>query len=153
MLARQGLDGLIESARLRRPPLHLARGDILLAAGLQQLQLAPDKAARLNQVLLDMLPLASEFERAGLAHAAAELAVYRCDGQQYDKALAFIEPASALHYEIWRARFKGTLTGLPQRIREEAIAEDTRHVRQVLTAYRLILEQGYCTSEQTVMPD
>lgn len=147
ILAKEGVDGLIAKARAKQAPLHFGRSDILLSAGKRLLAERPGDAARLNAALIDLSASASDFERPELAHAAAELAMVRCDMQTYERAMARVLTSQNLRYAFWRARIKGDLSDLLSRVRNEADETDTRHVRQVLDGYRAISEYGYCTGK------
>lgn len=144
VLSAHGVDGLIDRALRKQAPLNFARGDALLAAGKQLIETDANGAKRLNQTLLDMVSTASSFEAPELAHAASELAMYRCDLVMFDRALARTHAPDNLRYAFWRARMTGDALSLRRRIRDEADDQDTRHVRQVLGGYRAILELGYC---------
>ncbi|MCF6329081.1 MAG: hypothetical protein L3J02_04700 [Henriciella sp.] len=144
VLEPYGVDGLIKFAREKREPLHYGRSDILLAAGKRLLQEEPEQAKRLNTALFDLIGSASDFEKPELANAAAELAMYRCDVERFDRATALTLAPNNLRYAFWRARMTGDGGALADRIRAEADEEDTRHVRQVLDGYRAIVELGYC---------
>lgn len=144
ILNKSGVDGLIRSARDKQGDVSIGRADALLAAGKKLQTSAPDDAAKINQAMLDMTISASSFEKPVLAHAAAELAMVRCDAARFDRALLVTDAPSNLRYAFWRARINGDATKLLNRVRDEATDEDTRHVRQVLSGYRSILELGYC---------
>ncbi len=144
VLGTYGVDGLIRFAREKREPLHYGRGDILLAAGKRLLKDEPEQAKRLNTALFDLAGTASDFEKPELANAAAELAMYRCDVERFDRATALTLAPNNMRYAFWRARMTGNGGALADRIRAEADEADTRHVRQVLDGYRAIVELGYC---------
>ena len=144
ILATSGVDGLIRFAKEKRAPLHYGRSDALLSAGKRMVAERPDAATRLNDALFDLAATASDFEKPDLANAAAELAMHRCDLVRFDRAAAMTLAPNNLRYAFWRARMTGNAGGLASRVRAEADAEDTRHVRQVLDGYRAIVELGYC---------
>lgn len=144
IVAEYGIAGLIDRSEKRAPPLHFGRSDALHSAGLHYLLSRPDSAARLNTALIELIADASDFEKPSLASAAAHLAVRRCDRTTFETAIQHVDAADSLQYAFWRARFDQDLTALPTRIRDDAIDDDTRHVRQVLDGYRLILEHGFC---------
>ena len=144
VLGSYGVDGLIKFAKEKREPLHYGRGDILLAAGKRLLEDEPEQAKRLNTALFELAGTASDFEKPELANAAAELAMYRCDVEGFDRATALTLAPNNLRYAFWRARMTGNIGALAGRIAAEADEEDTRHVRQVLDGYRAIIELGYC---------
>ena len=153
ILQQSGVAGLIAKAKGREAPLHFGRGDVLLAAGKHLVQTQPDSAARLNQALLSLLLSASDFEQPMLADAAAELAVHRCHSADFEEAMQFVDTPQNFRYTFWRARLSGNLGELPRQIRAQAIEEDTRHVRQVLEGYQLILGQGFCPTAILQMAD
>ena len=79
ILVTGGVEDLISLAERRADPLNFGRADVLLSAG-KRLHLSDEAAARsVNQAMLKMLSGASSFEKPNLAHAAAELAMARCD--------------------------------------------------------------------------
>ena len=139
-----GVDGLIKFAKEKRAPLALGRGDTLLAAGKRLAHDQPAQAEKLNVALMDLAATASSFEAPDLASAAAELAMYRCDLEMFDRAAARTHAPGNMRYAFWRARMTGNGGQLRQRIVQDADAQDTRHVRQVFDGYRSIVELGYC---------
>ena len=145
VLRAEGVEGLISKARHKQAPLDFARGDALLAAGKYLADTDGEGAARLNEALLDLAATASDFEGPDLAHAASELAMYRCDLATFDRARSRTHAPNSLRFAIWRARITGDVLALRSRIRDEADDTDTRHVRQVLGGYRAILELDYCS--------
>lgn len=151
ILASYGVEGLIDRAQKRAAPLSFGRADALLAAGKHYQASDPAKAARLNQVLLDMIGPASKFERPLLAHAAAELAMTRCDSDLLERAVARTDAPRNLRYAFWRARIQGDSLGLLGRIRAIDSIEDTRDIRRILDGYRAILELGYCPSDKSAI--
>lgn len=144
ILKQSGVDGLIRKAQEKQGDVSISRADALLAAGRKLRTTAPIDAEKINQAMLDMTASASSFEKPVLAHAAAELAMVRCDEKRFDKALLLTDAPSNLRYAFWRARINGNAISLLNRVRGEASEDDTRHVRQVLSGYRSILELGYC---------
>lgn len=144
VIGEYGVDGLIRFAKEKRAPMNFGRGDSLLAAGKRLAKDQPAQAKRLNTALLDLIRSASAFEAPELAHAAAELAMHRCDLQMFDKATALTNAPNNMRYAFWRTRMTGNSAGLHGRVLADADAEDTRHVRQVLDGYRAIVDLGYC---------
>jgi len=144
LIAADGIDGLIETARAKRAPLSYGRSDALLAAGKHYLGKDAAVAKRLNDELMSLARGASDFEKSALAHAAAELAMQRCDGATLSAATAMTDAPTNLRYDFWRTRVNGGADSLVSRITDEADDEDTRHVRQALDGYRAIQELGYC---------
>ena len=151
LLNAHGVEGLIDLARQRAAPLSFGRADVLLSAGKHYRQSEPEKAARLNQALLDMMQSASKFEKPSLAHAAAELAMTRCDGDLLARAVALTDAPRNLRYAFWRARVEGNSLSLLSRIRAIDNIEDTRDIRRILDGYRAILELGYCPSDKSAI--
>lgn len=144
ILDAKGVDGLIAIARARQAPLSFGRADALLSAGRHLQQSAPEAGERLNEALLDLSRAASDFEKPNLAHAAAELAMVRCDMSRLTQALAMTDAPQNLRYAFWRARIAGDRGDLLSRVRGLDNDQDTREVRRVLGGYRAILELGYC---------
>lgn len=144
IIQQRGIDVLIEIASQRRDPLSFGRGDVLLSAGKHYVSTDPIIATRLNDVLLDLSTQASAFERPSLAHAAAELAMVRCDADRLSRAISRTDAPSSLRYAFWRARLSGGVRDLFDKVRAVNNDEDTRYVRRVLDGYRAILEFGYC---------
>ena len=144
ILDSKGVDGLIAIARARQAPLSFGRADALLSAGRRLHANAPDAAMRLNDALLELSRAASDFEQPNLAHAAAELAMVRCDMPRLTQALAMTDAPQNLRYAVWRARITGDRGDLLDRVRHLDNDQDTRDVRRVLGGYRAILELGYC---------
>lgn len=144
LLRAGGTDALIRIAKDRAEPLNFGRADALLSAGVRLREDDPEGAAALNQALLEITRAASSFEKPNLAHAAAELAMARCDSATFEKALLYTDAPGNLRYAIWRARIGGHVTDLLGRIRNIDTDEDTREVRRVLEGYRAIQEFGYC---------
>ncbi len=148
VIGSYGVDGLIRFAREKRAPLHYGRGDALLAAGKRMVPDNPEAAKRLNEALFELAGSASDFEQPDLANAAAELAMYRCDLANFDRAAALTRAPDNLRYAFWRTRMSGDAGALAGRVRAEADDVDTRHVRQVLDGYRAIVELGYCPAAE-----
>jgi len=141
-----GTDRLIMIARNRAEPLNFGRADALLSAGKKLRTTDPKGARALNSALLDLARSASSFEKPSLAHAAAELAMARCDRDLFEKALLYTDAPGNLRYAIWRTRFNDSVLSLLDRIRAIESDEDTRDVRRVLEGYRAIQDYGYCTA-------
>jgi len=144
ILAARGVSGLINDARKPQSSGLFAPADALLSAAKHLLPDAPDNAAKINAALLELIPSASAFEKPAFAHAAAELAMVRCDLSLFDRAARLTDAPKSLRYSMWRARISGNALSLLDRIRSDADEEDTRHVRQVLDGYREIATRGYC---------
>ncbi|MDJ0920286.1 MAG: hypothetical protein QNI84_04105 [Henriciella sp.] len=144
VLQQEGLEGLLTAARAKRAPLNFGRAEILLAAGQHFVSTEPAKARRVNEALASLARSASGFEQPSLAHAALELAMYRCDQAMFQQVLSLTDNPDSLRYAFWSARLSGGVGRLLDRVRSEADDEDTRHVRQALDGYRAILEHGYC---------
>ncbi|MCR9268906.1 MAG: hypothetical protein NXH72_02840 [Hyphomonadaceae bacterium] len=149
LLEAEGVDGLIARAEQRAAPLSFGRTDVLLAAGKHYRISEPDKALRLNRAMLQMMRSASKFERPNLAHAAAELAMARCDAGALSEAMAATDAPDNLRYAFWRARIDGKGQALLPRVRAIDTEDDTREVRRVLDGYRAILEYGYCPARKS----
>ncbi len=148
ILKEGGLEALIERARARQAPLHFGRADVLLSAGKRLYDEEPEQAKHLNTVLLDLAQTASDFEASSLAHAAAELAMVRCDLELLEQSIGRTDAPNNLRYAFWRARIVGDSLALLPRVRAIDSDEDTREVRRVLDGYRAILEFGYCTAAE-----
>ncbi|MEL7113041.1 MAG: hypothetical protein AAGK93_08905 [Pseudomonadota bacterium] len=149
LLEAEGVEGLIARAEARAAPLSFGRADVLLAAGKHFRSSNPAAALRLNQALLSISNSASKFERPSLAHAAAELAMARCDRALLDQAIARTDAPRSIRYAFWQARIAGNGMSLLPRVRDIDMDEDTREVRRVLDGYRAILEYGYCPIVKT----
>ncbi|MEL6827773.1 MAG: hypothetical protein AAFN91_16110 [Pseudomonadota bacterium] len=144
ILRSGGVEQLISVARSRQVPLSFGRSDALLSAGKRLYATEPAAAERLNDVLLELSRGASAFETPILAHAAAELAMTRCDMARMRQAVARTDAPQNLRYALWRTRITGNWGDLLNQIRSIENDEDTRDVRRVLAGYRAILELGYC---------
>jgi len=144
-----GVEGLIEAATRRVPPLNFGRADALLSSGRHFLHSDPDSARTLNEALFELTNTASKFERPSLAHAAAELAMMRCDRDGFERAIAQTDAPRNLRYAFWRGRISGQILDLLDQVRNIENDRDTREVRRVLDGYRAILEHGYCTSSKS----
>ena len=153
IIRARGVDGLIETAVQRRAPLNFGRADALLSAGIRYHVDDRDAAKRLNTALLSMAQSASAFEKPNLAHAAAELAMVRCDLDLFSQAVSLTDAPQNLRYAFWRARVSGGSTELLGRVREIDDDQDTREVRRVLDGYRAIQEFGYCVQSQSSIGD
>lgn len=141
-----GIVALIERAKQRAAPLNVGRTDALLSAGKHYSVTDPRKAQQLNETLLDLTRNASEFEKPVLSHAAAELAMIRCDQELFGKSEMHTTAPGNLRYAFWRARMSGNAASLVERVRAIEIEDDTREVRRVLEGYRAVLEFGYCSN-------
>lgn len=153
IIQAQGVDGLIETANQRRAPLNFGRADALLSAGIHYRTDDPVAAKRLNQALFDLAQSASAFEKPNLAHAAAELAMARCDMDLLSRAVSLTDAPRNLRYEFWRARISGGIEALLSRVRNIDNDRDTREVRRVLDGYRAIQEFGYCVPSESSIGD
>lgn len=153
IIRAQGVNGLIETALQRRAPLNFGRADALLSAGIRYRVDDPDAAKRLNLALLSMAQSASTFEKPNLAHAAAELAMARCDMDLLSQAVSLTDAPQNLRYAFWQARISGSSAALLSRVRQIDNDQDTREVRRVLDGYRAIQEFGYCVQSQTSIGD
>ncbi len=153
ILKRSGIDGLLAEVSRSNSPLGVGRADALLAAGRHFAETNPNAAGRLFEALFGLIKPASKFERPSLAHAAAELAMIRCDAEALDKSLAYTDAPRNLRYAFWRARIEGNGIELLTRIRNIDNDQDTRDVRRVLDGYRAILELGYCNSSKSEIGD
>lgn len=149
ILQQGGVRALIETANRRAEPLSFGRADALLAAGKHLTKERPDEARQINQALLDLTRSASKFERVILAHAAAELAMTRCDPDLFDQAERATTAPGNLRYAFWRARMSGSVSHLLTRVRAIDNDDDTREVRRVLEGYRAIQELGYCSAPKS----
>jgi hypothetical protein len=153
LLASGGVDDLITRAEQRQPPLSFGRSDVLLSAGKHYRRSDTAIALRLNQALMSLLRSASAFERPSVAHAAAELAMARCDADLLAEAIAQTDAPNNIRYAFWRARITGDGRSLLSKVRAIDSDEDTREVRRVLDGYRAILEMGYCPTVKTEIGD
>lgn len=148
LLMAGGTAHLIAVARDRAEPLNFGRADALLSAGKRLMAEDSVGAEALNDALLSLARSSSAFEKPSLAHAAAELAMARCDRERFETALLYTDAPGNLRYAIWRARIKGDILPLLPRIRAIESDEDTREVRRVLEGYRAIQEMGYCDARK-----
>lgn len=153
IIRAQGVEGLIEVAINRQDPLNFGRTDALLSAGIRLRDEDPAGALRLNEALLSLTVSASSFEKPNLAHAAAELAMARCDMELLTRAIALTDAPQNLRYAFWRARISGETQKLLSRVRSIDNDQDTRDVRRVLDGYRATLELGYCVQSQSSIGD
>ena len=153
IIRAQGVDGLIEIANQRQTPLNFGRADALLSAGIQLRNEDPGGALRLNQALLSLARSASDFEKPNLAHAAAELAMARCDMDLLTRAVTLTDAPDNLRYAFWRARISGGSTALLTRVRNIDNDRDTRDVRRVLDGFRATQEFGYCVQSESSIGD
>lgn len=148
LLSAGGTARLIQVAKDRAEPLNFGRADALLSAGKRLMTTDLAGAEALNEALLDLTRSASAFEKPNLAHAAAELAMARCDRTRFEKALLYTDAPGNLRYTIWRKRIDGTMLDLLPQIRAIDSDQDTREVRRVLEGYRAIQEFGYCDARK-----
>ena len=149
VVAESGWDGFEQRARTGAVPFNTGRPEIM-AAGVR---LAPDAAIkrRLTQAMFDLAQtkhtrggMGDDFEKSDFGHALAELSMQACDLAGFDRAVAMTAAPDSLRYALWRARITGHAGALAARIRNEASADDTRHVRGALEGYAPIVSLGYC---------
>lgn len=151
ILAAGGLDSLILLAETRADPLNFGRADVLLAAG-KYLHMSDEAAAlKVNQAMLKMLANASDFEKPNLAHAAAELAMARCDADLFQRARRSTDAPDNMRYAFWEARIGGDSRHLVDAVRAIDNEDDTRDIRRVLDGYRAVLEYGYCAQPKSAI--
>ena len=151
ILTRGGVGSLLSLAEKRADPLNFGRADVLLSAG-KRLHLTDEAASkRINTAMLTMLGQASKFEKPNLAHAAAELAMARCDADLLEQALRSTDAPDNLRYAFWKARTEGDAKTLLGRVRAIKTEDDTRDIRRVLDGFRAILEHGYCHQQKSVI--
>mgnify|MGYP003630657886 FL=1 len=144
-----GWDGFEQRARTGAVPFNTGRPEIM-AAGVR---LAPDAATRqrLTRAMFDLAQtkhtrggMGDDFEKADFGHALAELSMLACDLNGFDRAVAMTAAPDSLRYALWRTRITGHAGALASRIRKEASADDTRHVRGALEGYAPVASLGYC---------
>jgi hypothetical protein len=144
-----GFDGFLSRARTGAAPFNIGRPEIM-AAGID---LAPDEAARARLVaaMFDLARskatrggMGDDFEKGDFGHALAEASMRRCNLADFDRATALTPVPDNLRYALWRGRITGKAAALATRIRAEADASDTRHVRNALEGLAPILALGYC---------
>ena len=151
ILADGGVESLLTLAERRADPLNFGRADVLLSAGKRLHATDAAAALRINSAMMGMLGSASKFERPNLAHAAAELAMARCDAALLQQALRSTDAPDNLRYAFWKARIHGDATSLLSRVRSIRNEDDTRDIRRVLDGYRAILEHGYCDGQKSLI--
>ena len=151
ILAKGGVDSLLSLAEQRADPLNFGRADVLLSAGKRLHRTNTAAAQKINSAMLSMLGSSSKFERPNLAHAAAELAMARCDAALLQQALRSTDAPDNLRYAFWKARINGDATSLLSRVRSIRNEDDTRDIRRVLDGYRAILEHGYCDGQKSLI--
>ena len=132
ILARGGVSALLSLAEQRADPLNFGRADVLLSAG-KRLHLTDEAAAEtINAAMLTMMGKASTFEKPNLAHAAAELAMARCDAGRLEQALRSTDAPDNLRYAFWRARIEGDAKTLLSEVRaietEDVVGTVALHV-------------------------
>ena len=149
VVAESGWSGFEQRARAGAAPFNIGRPEIM-AAGVR---LATDAATqrRLIDAMFELAQtkvtrggLGDDFEKRDFGHALAELSMQRCDLASFDRAVALTAAPDSLRYALWRARITGNAGQLAARIRSEADADDTRHVRNALEGYGPIAALGYC---------
>ena len=148
-LAEGDWDAFLRDARSGGRPFNIGRPEIMAAGA----RLAPNETVR-RRVIETMYELAGPrqrasgldraFEQADFGYALAELAMEACDLAEFDRAVALTADPDSLRYELWRHRITGNAGVLASRIRREADADDTHHVRTALEGYGAILQRGYC---------
>lgn len=149
-LADGGWDQFLQRARMGARPFNVGRPEVMAAGA----RLAPDAATRkrITDAMFDLAGPPSvrrdgfdrDFEQADFGHALTELAMESCDLPMFDRAVTLTAAPELLRYALWRGRITGGAAALVPRIRDEADADDTRHVRNALEGYAPILERGYC---------
>jgi hypothetical protein len=149
ILKAEGVDALLSLAKRRADPLNFGRADVLLSAGTHYQTTAPKTARQINQAMLEMMVTASSFEKPNLAHAAAELAMVRCDAELLENALRSTDAPDNLRYAFWRARISGKVMPILSEVRAIKNEDDTREIRRVLDGFRAILEHGYCVQQKS----
>ncbi|MFN3213443.1 MAG: hypothetical protein ACE37M_10080 [Henriciella sp.] len=149
ILEAKGVDALLSLAKRRADPLNFGRADVLLSAGTHYQSTKPKTALQINQAMLEMMATASSFEKPNLAHAAAELAMVRCDADLMQDALRSTDAPDNLRYAFWRSRISGNAMRLVSEVRAIKNEDDTRDIRRVLDGYRAILEHGYCDQQKS----
>lgn len=144
-----GWGGFLSRARTSAPPFNAGRPEIM-AAGVK---LAPDDATagRVMEAMFDLAKpkttrggLGDTYEMSDFGHVLAELSVQQCDLTQFDRAVALTNAPESLRYALWRTRIAGDAEALVSRIRDEAIEDDTRHVRSALEGVTPLVRDGYC---------
>ena len=148
-LAAGDWDEFLRDARAGARPFNIGRPEIMAEGA----QLAPTASIR-RRVVEAMFDLAGprqqasgldrSFEQADFGYVLAELSMQTCDLAQFDRAVALTADPDSLRYALWRRRMTGNAGALAERIRNEADAGDTHHVRTALEGYAPILESGYC---------
>lgn len=149
VLAAGNWDTFLRDARAGVRPFNIGRPEIMAEGA----RLAPNAGIR-RRVIEAMFELAGprqqasgldrSFEQADFGHALAELSMEACDLEHFDRAVALTVDPDSLRYALWRRRITGNAGDLAHRIRNQADAEDTHHVRSVLDGYGPILHRGYC---------
>lgn len=142
-------DEFLRDARAGVRPFNIGRPEIMAEGA----RMAPNAAIR-RRVMEAMFDLAGprqqasgldrSFEQADFGYALAELSMQTCDLGQFDRAIALTADPDSLRYALWRRRMTGNASALAGRIRQDANADDTHHVRTALEGYAPILENGYC---------
>ncbi|MEH6694238.1 MAG: hypothetical protein V7675_04305 [Hyphomonas sp.] len=149
VVAESGWDGFEQRARAGAVPFNTGRPEIM-AAGVR---LAPDAATkrRLTEAMFDLAHtkatrggMGDNFEKSDFGHALAELSMQACDLNGFDRAVTLTAAPDSLRYALWRTRITGHAGVLATRIRNEASADDTRHVRGALEGYAPVVSIGYC---------
>jgi hypothetical protein len=148
-LAAGDWDAFLRDARAGVRPFNIGRPEIMAAGA----RMAPNAATR-HRVIETMYELAGprqqssgldrSFEQADFGYALAELSMEACDLAGFDRAVALTADPDSLRYALWRHRITGDAGALAVRIRSEADASDTHHVRTALEGYGPILQRGYC---------
>lgn len=149
VVAESGWDGFERRARAGAVPFNTGRPEIM-AAGVR---LAPDAATkrRLTAAMFELAHtkttrggMGDNFEKSDFGHALAELSMQACDLNGFDRAVTLTAAPDSLRYALWRTRITGQAGALAPRIRNEASADDTRHVRGALEGYAPVISIGYC---------
>ena len=149
VVAETGWRGFEQRARAGAAPFNIGRPEIM-AAGVR-LASDPVIQRRLIDAMFDLARtkvtrggLGDDFEKGDFGHVLAELAMQRCDLASFDQAVALTPAPGSLRYALWRSRITGNAGQLAARIRTEADADDTRHVRNALEGYGPVAALGYC---------
>lgn len=152
VLKESGWEGFLSRARMSQPPFNAGRPEIM-AAGVT---LAPSEAVadRLMDTMFELAKpkttrggMGDRYEMSDFGHVLAELATRQCNLERFDRAVALTNAPDSLRYALWRARITGGADTLVPRIRDEAIEDDTRHVRSSLDGVAPLIQYGYCDTD------
>gem|GEM_PF-278477 len=149
VVAESGWSGFEQRARAGAAPFNIGRPEIMAAGVRLATEVATQR--RLIDAMFDLAQtkvtrggLGDDFEKGDFGHVLAELSMQRCDLVGFDRAVALTAAPNSLRYGLWRSRIIGNAGQLAVRIRSEADADDTRHVRNALEGYGPIAALGYC---------